>query len=217
MHVGEGAEHAVVVCCFPETPLLSPPCSGDQIVGATIYFDNLQSGEVTQLLSTMGHHAVGLKLHRKGDRSPEPGQTWTHGVFSSHGSEVVLVSASPAHPSPEVPPATAACWPRFLSLLSAHWTALVILSPNFTPSVSLLSQSVCSYSLGACGRRCPQVPPAVSSECRSVGTNSCRLVLDVGRKVGCSARVFEMISRVPSSASQRPGLTCESEAEQQSA
>lgn len=63
---------------------------GDQIVGATIYFDNLQSGEVTQLLNTMGHHTVGLKLHRKGDRSPEPGQTWAHEVFSSRSSEVVL-------------------------------------------------------------------------------------------------------------------------------
>lgn len=63
---------------------------GDQIVGATIYFDNLQSGEVTQLLSTMGHHTVGLKLHRRGDRSPEPGQTWTQEVFSSRTSEVVL-------------------------------------------------------------------------------------------------------------------------------
>lgn len=61
-------------------------------MGATIYFDNLQSGEVTQLLNTMGHHTVGLKLHRKGDRSPEPGQTWTREVFSSHSSEVVLVS-----------------------------------------------------------------------------------------------------------------------------
>lgn len=45
---------------------------GDQIVGATIYFDNLQSDEVTQLLNTMGHHTVGLKLHRKGTGSPEP-------------------------------------------------------------------------------------------------------------------------------------------------
>ncbi|XP_026945852.1 neuroblast differentiation-associated protein AHNAK isoform X8 [Sagmatias obliquidens] len=63
---------------------------GDQIVGATIYFDNLQSGEVAQLLSTMGHHAVGLKLHRKGDRSPEPGQTRTYDVFSSHSPDVVL-------------------------------------------------------------------------------------------------------------------------------
>lgn len=69
---------------------------GDQIVGATIYFDNLQSGEVTQLLNTMGHHTVGLKLHRKGDRSPEPGQTWTHEVFSSCSSEVVLSTAQPS-------------------------------------------------------------------------------------------------------------------------
>ncbi|XP_036715695.1 neuroblast differentiation-associated protein AHNAK isoform X2 [Balaenoptera musculus] len=69
---------------------------GDQIVGATIYFDNLQSGEVTQLLNTMGHHTVGLKLHRKGDRSPEPGQTWTHEVFSSHSSEVVLNAPQPS-------------------------------------------------------------------------------------------------------------------------
>ncbi|NXH31922.1 AHNK protein, partial [Myiagra hebetior] len=29
---------------------------GDQIVSATVYFDNLQSGEVAQLLQTMGHH-----------------------------------------------------------------------------------------------------------------------------------------------------------------
>ncbi|XP_069925563.1 neuroblast differentiation-associated protein AHNAK isoform X5 [Oryctolagus cuniculus] len=69
---------------------------GDQIVGATIYFDNLQSGEVTQLLNTMGHHTVGLKLHRKGDRSPEPGQTWTHEVFSSRSSEVVLSTSQPS-------------------------------------------------------------------------------------------------------------------------
>nr|XP_035978137.1 neuroblast differentiation-associated protein AHNAK isoform X10 [Halichoerus grypus] len=69
---------------------------GDQIVGATIYFDNLQSGEVTQLLNTMGHHTVGLKLHRKGDRSPEPGQTWAHEVFSSRSSEVVLNTSQPS-------------------------------------------------------------------------------------------------------------------------
>uniref|UniRef100_A0A8C2UG28 PDZ domain-containing protein n=1 Tax=Chinchilla lanigera TaxID=34839 RepID=A0A8C2UG28_CHILA len=65
---------------------------GDQIVGATIYFDNLQSGEVAQLLSTVGRHTVGLKLHRPGDRSPEPGQAWVHEALGSHGPEVVLVS-----------------------------------------------------------------------------------------------------------------------------
>lgn len=80
-------------------------------MGATIYFDNLQSGEVTQLLNTMGHHTVGLKLHRKGDRSPEPGQTWTHEVFSSRSSEVVLVSASAAFLCPEFPLAMPTCWP----------------------------------------------------------------------------------------------------------
>ncbi|XP_069853990.1 neuroblast differentiation-associated protein AHNAK-like isoform X2 [Dipodomys merriami] len=68
---------------------------GDQIVGATIYFNNLQSGEVTQLLNTMGHHTVGLKLHRKGDRSPEPGHAWTQEVFSSRSSEVVLSMPQP--------------------------------------------------------------------------------------------------------------------------
>lgn len=86
-------------------------------MGATIYFDNLQSGEVTQLLNTMGHHTVGLKLHRKGDRSPEPGQTWTHEVFSSRSSEVVLVSSwwpTFALSSPMIPVAS---WPHFLSLL----------------------------------------------------------------------------------------------------
>uniref|UniRef100_A0A8D0GNN8 PDZ domain-containing protein n=1 Tax=Sphenodon punctatus TaxID=8508 RepID=A0A8D0GNN8_SPHPU len=63
---------------------------GDQIVSATIYFDNLQTGEVTQLLNTMGHHTVGLRLQRKGDRSPLPGQSWSHDVFSTRTPEVVL-------------------------------------------------------------------------------------------------------------------------------
>lgn len=71
--------------------LLSPPV-GDQIVSATIYFDNLQSGEVTQLLNSMGHHTVGLRLQRKGDKSPLPGQSWSHDVFSPRSPEVVLVS-----------------------------------------------------------------------------------------------------------------------------
>lgn len=112
-------------------------------MGATIYFDNLQSGEVTQLLSTMGHHTVGLKLHRKGDRSPEPGQTWTHEVFSSHSSEVVLVSAcSPGHANLLAPlPAP----------LSALWASPGFHAPNFTRSVSPLSPPLCSYSRVACG------------------------------------------------------------------
>uniref|UniRef100_A0A8C3P974 PDZ domain-containing protein n=1 Tax=Chrysemys picta bellii TaxID=8478 RepID=A0A8C3P974_CHRPI len=71
---------------------------GDQIVSATIYFDNLQSGEVTQLLNSMGHHTVGLRLQRKGDKSPLPGQSWSHDVFSPRSPEVVLVSEGLNHP-----------------------------------------------------------------------------------------------------------------------
>uniref|UniRef100_A0A8B9EKU3 PDZ domain-containing protein n=1 Tax=Anser cygnoides TaxID=8845 RepID=A0A8B9EKU3_ANSCY len=67
---------------------------GDQIVSATVYFDNLQSGEVAQLLNSMGHHTVGLRLQRKGDRSPVPGQSWGHEAFGAGGTEVVLVSAT---------------------------------------------------------------------------------------------------------------------------
>ncbi|XP_017695482.1 PREDICTED: neuroblast differentiation-associated protein AHNAK isoform X10 [Lepidothrix coronata] len=63
---------------------------GDQIVSATVYFDNLQSGEVAQLLQTMGHHTVGLRLQRRGDRSPLPGQPWAHDVFAAGSPEVVL-------------------------------------------------------------------------------------------------------------------------------
>ncbi|NXK56857.1 AHNK protein, partial [Chauna torquata] len=63
---------------------------GDQVVSATVYFDNLQSGEVAQLLNSMGHHTVGLRLQRKGDRSPLPGQSWSHEVFAASSPEVVL-------------------------------------------------------------------------------------------------------------------------------
>ncbi|NXX52094.1 AHNK protein, partial [Scopus umbretta] len=63
---------------------------GDQIVSATVYFDNLQSGEVAQLLNSMGHHTVGLRLQRKGDKSPLPGQSWSHDVFAASSPEVVL-------------------------------------------------------------------------------------------------------------------------------
>ncbi|NXG57336.1 AHNK protein, partial [Hemiprocne comata] len=63
---------------------------GDQIVSATVYFDNLQSGEVTQLLNSMGHHTVGLRLQRRGDKSPLPGQSWSQDVFTGSSPEVVL-------------------------------------------------------------------------------------------------------------------------------
>ncbi|NXW58150.1 AHNK protein, partial [Eurystomus gularis] len=60
---------------------------GDQIVSATVYFDNLQSGEVAQLLNSMGHHTVGLRLQRRGDKSPLPGQSWSHEVLAASSSE----------------------------------------------------------------------------------------------------------------------------------
>ncbi|XP_052010749.1 neuroblast differentiation-associated protein AHNAK-like [Xyrauchen texanus] len=44
---------------------------GDQIVGATIYFDNMSSEETAELLKTLNQHKVGLKLQNKsGDKSP---------------------------------------------------------------------------------------------------------------------------------------------------
>jgi len=72
--------------------LLLPSPAGDQIVGATVYFDNLASGEVAQLLDSMGHHTVGLRLQRRGDKSPLPGQSWAHEALVAGGPEVVLVS-----------------------------------------------------------------------------------------------------------------------------
>ncbi|NXA87281.1 AHNK protein, partial [Melanocharis versteri] len=63
---------------------------GDQIVSATVYFDNLQSGEVAQLLQSMGHHTVGLRLQRRGDRSPLPGQSCGQQAFAPGSPEVVL-------------------------------------------------------------------------------------------------------------------------------
>lgn len=79
----------------PEIPDLAVPVpvpAGDQIISATVYFDNLQSGEVAQLLQTMGHHTVGLRLQRRGDRSPLPGQPCGHEAFVPGSPEVVLVS-----------------------------------------------------------------------------------------------------------------------------
>uniref|UniRef100_A0A670ZLM8 PDZ domain-containing protein n=1 Tax=Pseudonaja textilis TaxID=8673 RepID=A0A670ZLM8_PSETE len=65
---------------------------GDQIVSATIYFDNVHSGEVSELLKNVGHHTVGLRLQRKGDRSPLPGQPGSYDTFPPRSPEVVLVS-----------------------------------------------------------------------------------------------------------------------------
>ncbi|KAJ3588012.1 hypothetical protein NHX12_011606 [Muraenolepis orangiensis] len=43
---------------------------GDQIVGATIYFDNMSSEDTAELLKTLNRHKVGLKLQNRGDKSP---------------------------------------------------------------------------------------------------------------------------------------------------
>lgn len=127
------------------------PDLGDQIVGATIYFDNLQSGEVTQLLNTMGHHTVGLKLHRKGDRSPEPGQTWTHEVFSSRSSEVVLVSTcGPRSELPHDPDGLLVSLPEpsFFYLLHSLVTSLCWFLPVYVWHVAdFVPTSIVSFSL----------------------------------------------------------------------
>ena len=44
--------------------------SGDQIVGATIYFDNMSSEATADILKTLNRHKVGLKLQNRGDKSP---------------------------------------------------------------------------------------------------------------------------------------------------
>lgn len=44
--------------------------TGDQIVGATVYFDNMSPEETAELLKTLNRHKVGLKLQNKGDKSP---------------------------------------------------------------------------------------------------------------------------------------------------
>lgn len=177
-------------------------------MGATIYFDNLQSGEVTQLLNTMGHHTVGLKLHRKGDRSPEPGQTWTHEVFSSHSSEVVLVSS----------------WLAGCSLSSSRHSA-----PFPGPRLSILAFLSHSHPLLSVEPACSSYSrvAATAAKKSSVGLLSgdplISLVRGARRQVGCFARIFEnyflgaqlclpdIIFLL-----QRPGLVCESEAGQQS-
>lgn len=44
--------------------------AGDQIVGATVYFDNMSPEDTAELLKTLNRHKVGLKLQNRGDKSP---------------------------------------------------------------------------------------------------------------------------------------------------
>lgn len=72
--------------------------TGDQIVGATIYFDNMSSEETADLLKTLNRHKVGLKLQNKtGDKSPcrSPMGTlsWEgRAGFGGSSSDILLVS-----------------------------------------------------------------------------------------------------------------------------
>ncbi|CAJ0924367.1 unnamed protein product [Ranitomeya imitator] len=50
----------------------------------------MSSEDIEKLLSNVGQHTVGLKLQRKGDRSPLPGVTYSHDVFSLKSPDVVL-------------------------------------------------------------------------------------------------------------------------------
>lgn len=49
--------------------MLSTSFIGDQIVGATVYFDNMSPEETAELLKTLNRHKVGLKLQNR-DKSP---------------------------------------------------------------------------------------------------------------------------------------------------
>uniref|UniRef100_A0A8C3Y2P0 PDZ domain-containing protein n=1 Tax=Catharus ustulatus TaxID=91951 RepID=A0A8C3Y2P0_CATUS len=88
-------DHGVFVRCVQQN---SPAArmgvvrEGDQIVGATVYFDKLQSGEAAQLLQAMGQHALGLRLQRPGDRSPLAGHGCGQLDTVPGSPEVVLVS-----------------------------------------------------------------------------------------------------------------------------
>lgn len=72
--------------------------TGDQIVGATIYFENMSSEETAELLKNLNKHKVGLKLqHKTGDKSPcrSPMGTlsWEgRSGFGDSSPDIILVS-----------------------------------------------------------------------------------------------------------------------------
>nr|XP_014354149.1 PREDICTED: neuroblast differentiation-associated protein AHNAK [Latimeria chalumnae] len=63
---------------------------GDQVVSATIYFDNMSSEEIAQLMQAMGHHTVGLRLQRKGDKSPTHRLSWSQERSGATSPDIVL-------------------------------------------------------------------------------------------------------------------------------
>uniref|UniRef100_A0A4W3GGI2 PDZ domain-containing protein n=1 Tax=Callorhinchus milii TaxID=7868 RepID=A0A4W3GGI2_CALMI len=70
---------------------------GDQIVSATIYFDNMRYEDAQKLLQSVDQHTVGLKLHRKGERlSPGGRYTWAPEFHGASSPELVLVCITQA-------------------------------------------------------------------------------------------------------------------------
>ncbi|KAL1262479.1 hypothetical protein QQF64_007744 [Cirrhinus molitorella] len=66
---------------------------GDQIVGATIYFDNMSSEETAELLKTLNRHKVGLKLQNKSPcRSPVGTLSWEGRAGLGGSSSDILLS-----------------------------------------------------------------------------------------------------------------------------
>ncbi|XP_062892449.1 neuroblast differentiation-associated protein AHNAK [Mobula hypostoma] len=64
---------------------------GDQIVSATIYFDEMGYEEAQKILQTVDRHTVGLKLHRKGERlSPGGSYSWDPERYGATSPDAVL-------------------------------------------------------------------------------------------------------------------------------
>ncbi|XP_059497677.1 neuroblast differentiation-associated protein AHNAK isoform X3 [Stegostoma tigrinum] len=64
---------------------------GDQIVSATIYFDDMGYEEAQKILETVDRHTVGLKLHRKGEKlSPGGSYSWNPERLEATSPDAVL-------------------------------------------------------------------------------------------------------------------------------
>ncbi|XP_067877685.1 neuroblast differentiation-associated protein AHNAK isoform X2 [Heterodontus francisci] len=64
---------------------------GDQIVSATIYFDDMGYEEAQKILRTVDRHTVGLKLHRKGEKlSPGGNYSWNPERLEATSPDAVL-------------------------------------------------------------------------------------------------------------------------------
>ncbi|XP_078061042.1 neuroblast differentiation-associated protein AHNAK isoform X11 [Mustelus asterias] len=64
---------------------------GDQIVSATIYFDDMGYEDAQKILQTVDRHTVGLKLHRKGEKlSPGGSYSWNPERIEATSPDAVL-------------------------------------------------------------------------------------------------------------------------------